>query len=112
MNKLLLAGACLLGLAIAGNQAEARPNYLKAFTAEYPAVKEAASVKCGVCHPERSKKVRNGYGKAFGGGLGAKKVKDAKKLKAAFSAAAKEPSKTEGKTYGDLLKDGKLPDPK
>jgi len=114
MNKvsLLIAGACLLGVAISANQAEARPNYLKAFTAEYPNVTAAKDVKCGVCHPEKSKKVRNDYGKAVGGALGAKKVKDAEKLKEAFAASAKKPSKTEGKTFGDLLKEGKLPDPK
>lgn len=89
--------------------AEARPNYLKEFTAKYPDVKEAGTQKCNVCHMGKSKKDRNPYGMAVGKALGAKKVKDADKIKEAYGKAEKEKSAVEGKTFGDLLKDGKLP---
>lgn len=104
-----------LGLALVGgviiasaDRAQARPQYLKAFTTQYPDVKDAGKVKCGVCHPEKSKKVRNAYGKAMGGGLGMKNQKDKAKLTEALKKA--ESMKGEGgKTFGEQLKGGGLP---
>lgn len=104
-----------LGLALVGgaiiasaDRAQARPQYLKAFTTKYPDVKDAAKVKCGVCHPEKSKKVKNDYGKAVGAGVGKKNQKDAEKLKEALMKA--EAAKGEGgKTFGEQLKGGSLP---
>ena len=97
------------GLMIAtADHAEARPQYLKAFTTAYPGVKAATKVKCGVCQPEKSKKVRNGYGKAFGGGLTKKNEKDKAALKAALTKG--EAGKGEGgKTFGEQIKAGELP---
>lgn len=112
MKKNLTAlGCAILGLAIfsMATTAEARPNYFAAFKKAHPKAKAAAAKKCGVCHPEKSKKVKNDYGKAFGTELGAKKVKDAKKIKEALEKAAKKDSGTKGKTFGDLLDDDKLP---
>lgn len=44
----------------------ARPQYLKAFVEEYPHLRERAlEAKCGLCHPNKSKKVRNDYGRAL-----------------------------------------------
>ena len=104
-----------LGLALVGgviiasaDRAQARPQYLKAFTTQYPNVTDAKKVKCGVCHPEKSKKVKNAFGKAFGGGVGMKNQKDAAKLKEALMKA--EAVKGEGgKTFGEQLKGGSLP---
>jgi hypothetical protein len=111
MRKLAsLICVALLGFLFVGqNSAEARPQYLKAFLAKYPAVKEAATVKCGVCHPETDKKIRNEYGNAVGKGVGEKNQKDEGKIDGALAGAEKEKSGTDGKTFGDLLKDGKLP---
>ena len=41
--------------------------------------------------------------------LGAKKVKDKEKVKAALKAIADKPSQVEGKTFGELIAEGKLP---
>lgn len=102
-----VALAALLTLA-ATSTVEARPQYQKAFLAQYPDVTEAKKVKCGVCHPEKSKKVRNAYGKAVGEGVGEKNQKDEAKIKEALAKA--EAKKGEGdQTFGEQLKAGKLP---
>lgn len=105
---LMLATAVALCLSI-GSPAAARPNYNKAFQAKYPDLAAAKEAKCGVCHAGMDKKVRNDYGKAVGKALGAKKVTDATKIDNALDTAAGEASAISGKTFGDLIKDGKLP---
>ncbi len=104
--------ACGVALAAANvclaPTADARPNYNKEFWDAYPSLKAHAETKCGACHGT-DKKVRNDYGKAVGEALGGAKVTDAEKIKAAFKAAEDKASATEGKTFGDLIKDGKLP---
>ena len=121
MQKVLKQGAVLaLGFAVAGamliaglGKAQARPNFPRAFATQYPKLQAKVKVaKCGVCHPRKNnkkKKIRNNYGKALAKTLDAKKVKDKKKLKAAFEKIEKMPSATKGKTFGDLIKEGKLP---
>lgn len=106
-----------LGMAVAGTalvsgpqDAQARPGYLKAFNTAYPSLKDAAeTAKCGVCHFGEKKSNRNDYGKAMGEALGAKDIKDAKALEDALKKIETAKSGTEGKTFGDLIKDGKLP---
>jgi hypothetical protein len=110
---LTLAGAVAVALCLGlGSAADARPNYNKIFQEKYPDLEAAKMAKCGVCHQGMDKKVRNGFGKAFGKDLGEKKVMDAEKIKAALDKVESEPSAIEGKTFGDLIKDGKLPDSK
>ena len=90
--------------------AEARPNYLKEFIKKYPKLEaDAKKTKCNVCHVGKKKKMKNDYGTAMGKVLGAKKVKDKEKIAEALGKTEPEKSGTEGKTFGDLLKDGKLP---
>lgn len=105
---LTLAGVLAVG-SFLGSEAQARPNYCATFIGHYSAVKEAAQAKCGICHPGQDKKERNNYGAAFGKALGAKNEKDEAKIKEALKKAEGEKSAVEGKTFGDLLKDGKLP---
>ena len=73
--------ALVFGLGMIGmiaDQADARPKYLGGFIKKYPGVKaEASKAKCGICHPEKDKKVRNDYAKAFGKGLPEKNTKGA-----------------------------------
>ena len=109
MRKIWTWVAVVAALAITAD-AQARPDYLnKGFTPTYPALKaEIETAKCGVCHGS-DKKVRNDYGKAVGAALGEPKVTDVEKIKAALKKAEGEKSSTEGKTFGDLIKDGKLP---
>jgi hypothetical protein len=106
----LLAGAvAIVTLAQFSDQALARPQYFKAFAAKYPDFKVDATAKCAYCHKGPDKKVRNDYGVAVGKALGAKNVKDADAIGTALDKAAGEPSTTDGKTWGDLIKDGTLP---
>ena len=112
MRKSLTWIACCAALSafVGGPQAQARPQYMKAFNTAYPALKaEAEAAKCGVCHPEEKKSVRNDYAKAFGMGLPEKNTKAEDKLAEALKKAEAEKSGTDGKTFGDLIKDGKLP---
>ncbi len=116
--------ACLLALiAVAGlmmitapQQADARPKYFKAFTTKYAEVKEEATKaenKCGVCHggPKgKKKKQLSDYGMALKKALGKKNEKNADKIAEALDAVAKEKC-GDDTTYGDLLKEGKLPPP-
>lgn len=107
--------AALAALAIAvvfsstAQEAEARPNYLKAFVGKYD-IAAAKEKKCGVCHGEggKNKKVVSDYAKALGKALGKKNVKDADAIGAALDEAAKADAGG-GKTYGDILKSGELP---
>jgi hypothetical protein len=89
--------------------AEARPNYNKEFWDMYPSLKDQKeATTCMACHG-KDKKVRNDYGMSVGKALGAQKVMDADVVKAALKKAEGEKSGTDGKTFGDLIKDGKLP---
>lgn len=86
---------------------EARPQYKVAFSKKYgDTIKK---VDCKICHPKESKKVRNDYGDALGKALGKPNTKDADKIDKALDTVAKKDSKVEGKTYGDLIADGKNP---
>lgn len=117
--KLRLACAC--GLAFVGamlfvglNRADARPQYYREFTKKYEDVAEKndvkKKVKCAVCHIQgKPKKMRNVYGKALAEVVGKKNQKDKKLIDEAFAKAEKKKSAIDGKTFGDLLKDGKLP---
>lgn len=108
----MVCGAALAGLVLAsmGQEAAARPPYLKSFVSTYEKVKaEAETQKCMVCHPGSSKKDRNDYGKAMGEALGGANIKDADKVVEALKKIEKEKSSVEGKTFGDLLSEGKLP---
>lgn len=105
--------ACGVALAAASiwlaPNADARPEYNKEFWDMYPTLKDfKENTKCDACHG-KEKKVRNDYGKAVGTALGEPKIKDAEKIKAALKKAEGEKSSTEGKTFGELIKDGKLP---
>lgn len=78
----------------------------------------AASAKCNICHVGTSKKDRNVYGKALAELLDRKKDKDSKdKIQAALDTVAAKKSKPDdanAPTFGELIKEGKLPggDPK
>ncbi len=115
MHKSLtwMVGGLVMGgmiLASLGHQAEARPGYLKEFISTYESLKEeAGSSKCLVCHYGDSKKNRNDYGAAFGEALGAPNIKAAAQIVEALKKAESGKSSVEGKTFGDLIKEGKLP---
>ena len=90
MRKLICVAVAglLLASAFTGG-ADARPGYLKAFKSKYTKVAENNKLTCATCHPAKSKKVRNDYGKALGKSI-AKNEKDAKKIGEALDKAGKE----------------------
>lgn len=110
MRSVMVAGV-VAGLVIGFNvRVEARPNYKKAFDTNYEKVAKENKTTCNVCHKEGTddKKQRNNYGEALTKNI-AKMEKDEAKIKEAFTKTEKEKSAIEGKTFGDLLKEGKLP---
>ncbi|MEX0714931.1 MAG: hypothetical protein WD066_00010 [Planctomycetaceae bacterium] len=116
LRSILAASAVSLGFALlAGTPAaEARPQYVKEFILKYPDLKpEITKVKnCGVCHGGENgadKMVRNNYGESLMKLLGEINVKDAATIKTAMDKAADEKSATDGKSFGELIKEGKLP---
>lgn len=116
LRSFVAASAVILGFALFAGQpaAEARPQYVKEFILKYPDLRpEILKVKnCGVCHGGKNgadKKVRNDYGESLMGLLGDINVKDADAIKTALDKAAAHKSAVEGKTFGDLIKEGKLP---
>lgn len=94
-----------------GRSADARPQYKKAFDGKYS--KTLKKTNCFICHDKENpedKKKHNAYGKAVKASLPGKiNEKDAKKVAKMLDEAAKKDSGTEGKTFGDLIKDGKRP---
>jgi len=114
MRKVL---TLLTAVAVAGAlfSVDARPvqaqkQYMDEMLKKYPSVAEQVKEqKCNTCHGKQ-KTQRSEYAKALEKALGEKKVKDAEKISKAFDAVA-EQEYSDGKKYGDLLKDGKLPAP-
>ncbi len=107
----LVCGAVLAALVFVATaqDAQARPKYMGAFKEAYPAlVTQADTIKCNVCHFGDKKTNRNDYGMAVGKSLGEKNVMDAEKIKEGLKKAEAEKN-ADGKTFGELIKDGKLP---
>lgn len=97
-------------------QVEARQQYFNAFKEKYSDVKGAETAKCAICHVGPNKKMRNDYGQALQkklkevtGDDEVKDLKDTDKINEALTKVEEENSATKGKTYGDLLKAGKMP---
>jgi hypothetical protein len=111
VTLLAMLGLITLVTVAVSRQAEARPQYLKAFSGKYSKVAEkAGQLKCGVCHGAggKNKKVLSDYGKALGNALGGKNVKDNGKIDESLDEVAKADAGN-GKTFGDLLDSGELP---
>lgn len=113
MRKLMIvAVAAAVGLMVVAGpkSAQARPEYQKAMIAKYTKISaEDQEKKCLICHGEK-KTERSDYAQALGKALGGKNIKDVEKINAALTEVeAKEYE--DGKTYGSLLNEGKLPAP-
>ena len=118
MRKLLtLSGVLVLVIAfVAATEADARPQYQKAFQAKYKKVTAAKKAKCNVCHRKKKAgekgKPRNDYGVALQKSIPKKNCKVVAKIVEALTKTEKvkvSKDKKEKKTYGDRLKAGKLP---
>ncbi len=110
MKKAILSLGCVaLCATFALSTAEARPKYYSEFKDMYPDVAGLDEQKCNVCHEGKSKKDKNNYGMAYGMTLNAKNSKDVEQIKKALKDVEAKPSAVAGKTFGDLLKENKLP---
>lgn len=112
--RFVVMGAVVAAIFVAtGAEAMARPKYAAVLNSTYPdlAKKHGTDGKltCAVCHPDKDKKIRNNFAKAFGGKLDKKNETDEAKIKEALTKAEGEKSATEGKTFGELIKAGDLP---
>jgi len=119
--------AVVLGVAVAFVVgASARPAYaIKQFFDQFKAVyvkpdssdanekalaAEVETAKCNVCHVGGNKKERNSYGDALAELLDKKEDKEnVEKIKKALETVAAKPSGVGDATFGDLIKQGKLP---
>ena len=73
-------------------------------------VAEVETAKCNVCHAGSSKKERNAYGNALADLLDKKEdKKDTAKIRGALEKVAAMPSGDGKPTFGELMKQGKLP---
>jgi hypothetical protein len=111
---LIVAVTAFLSVHSAERNIEARPIYQKVFIDTYEnefAAKIGEIKNCAVCHlnSKDPKSLKNYYGKAMAESLGNKKISDMKEIRAALRDAEKKPSNVEGKTFGDLIKEGRLP---
>lgn len=123
MNKVLVLLAAVASFATVGlsgsKTALAIPPFYKEFEAKYvkpgePLEAEVARVKkCNVCHKGTDKKTRNAYGEALAVLLDKKAdAKDTAKIQKSLDEVAAQNVKADdpsSPTFGDLLKEGKLP---
>ena len=116
----VVVGSTTFGLYV--GTAQSRPQYFKAFKEKYVKpdgsaeekafAAEVTDAKCLVCHEAGSKKNRNSYGKELAKVFIPPNEKDPAKIDEAFSKVADmhvDPNDPNSPTYGDLIKQGKLP---
>src|SRR6202011_3869901 len=96
--------------------AAAYPEFKKEFEAKHPSLLAAVeTAKCGVCHTGpagKNKKERNAYGAALSKHLKKGDKKNVEKIQKALDTVADEhsaPHDDKSPTFGDLIKEGKLP---
>ena len=113
MTLAVLATLFAGSLLVPGPSAQARPNYKGVFSKKYEKKLDAKLRGCTACHEKKADgktntKKRNNYGTAVGKLLGKKKAKNPA-VEEAITKAEKEPSAIKGKTFGDLIDEGKAP---
>ena len=121
MKRFALPTALVFAIVLT-RHSQARPPYPSIFMKEYElngeVIKLAKEAKCNVCHDaeRNSKKDRNEYGKSLAKNLTANDFNNLKGVKPALAAkvsaalkATEAEKNSEGKTYGEIIKSGKLP---
>ena len=92
---------------------QARPTYSEKFKATYATelADNQDNKSCVVCHSAETpkKSVRNNYGDAIKETLKGKNVKDSDSILNALREAEEMPSAVPGKTFGELIREGRLP---
>ncbi len=113
--------ASAIVLLFSAQQAQSRPQYSKEFASKFinrdstdPNEKSfadsAVKAKCTICHMGESKKNRNAFGRELAKLL--HNEKDTAKIDEAFDSVLKmkaDPEDPNSPTYGELMKQGKLP---
>lgn len=106
---------CTAGILLAAAQTEAiaRPPLLQLFVRQYQHLQpQVQFAKCRVCHEATSvngKKPLNIYGTALKQVIPPWKEQGEPNPQNVFEAIEDQPSAIKGKTFGDLIKEGKLP---
>jgi hypothetical protein len=105
-------------LTIGAPPAEAIPPFKKEFETRYvsdgtPLAAAASQAKCNVCHKGTSKKDLNAYGaaleKLLDKGTDAKDAPKIQKALQSVESQPSDPSNANSPSFGQLIKDGKLP---
>lgn len=119
LRYMVLFGVVLgvMSLTATPEKADARPQYLKTFAKTYRNLfDQALEQKCFVCHYGKKKTNHNDYGTALKkyfaekfDGKKEKNIKDVKVIKEGLKAIEKLDSKVKDKTFGELIKEDKLP---
>ncbi len=115
LKLIAIISFCFVGMVFLTNQepAQARNKFVKVFAKTYPDLKPLVKKeKCKICHPGKKKKENNSYGDAMAKVLPKKNVKDEDAIKKALIAIEGEQSEVKDKTFGELIKAGKLPNAK
>jgi len=105
----VFAGSVLLSAF--SSSAVARPEYSLWFVSVYETefADNSDARSCRVCHNGRDWKRQNNYGDALAESLEVKRVKDFEKFKTALVKTENKPSAISGMTFGDLIREGRLP---
>ena len=118
MKKLGVILVCAVGAIVCSSQsAFAIKPFQDAFLKKYVEgnenkefVEAATAAKCGVCHVGAKKTDRNAYGMALSELLDKKEdAKNEAKINEALDTVAGMKAADSEKTFGDLIKEGKLP---
>ena len=96
---------------LAGDVVFARPQYAVVFSKTYSVQHNGGKVSCRVCHPSRSKKVRNHYAVAFSKELENKNERDEDVIVRGLRKIEDGRCGPQFKTWGELLKAGYVPCP-
>jgi hypothetical protein len=114
MVRGLLVTGLLAGLVVGVNvgRVDARAKNKTVFQKQYPEVEKnnKDEMNCFICHEKGTsdRKKRNNYGEALAKNIGKNEMDEAK-IKEALKKTEPEKSAIKDKTFGDLLKEGKLP---
>ncbi|WP_157606170.1 hypothetical protein [Schlesneria paludicola] len=117
MNKrvrIILSVVGLLSLCLIVPNTEARPKFRKIFQTTYEtqfAGKDFGIESCTICHDKVNNNLRprNNYGDTLAELLPKKNTTDEATIQSALKDAEEKPSAIEGKTFGDLIREGRLP---
>lgn len=102
--------AMLSFAAVQNELAYGRPRTMKVFNTTYePYYRSVPDAhRCTVCHSS-DKRVLNNYGHAVESTLGTKNESDLSAIERELRKTEELPSAIEGKTFGELIREGRLP---